>query len=276
MGQPAGSFRLKQAQTLGAPSAELLARLWTRHVSGVSSACLPRVSALLWGRCSPHMGARTSSLRLSVMSSDGNRMRVLLLRVHPHKHACVGTGLGVRACRSVCVCVPSTNMFSASSRSHHQSSLRNLSNSHPQKRLLPAGAEMSQQRQPREEESSHPGAGLSLLPAWPPRLGHCLGTNVPEHIPGTGQYRRLKGFPLLLPLPRPVPSHPTPPRPFIFPSRCKTKTPHSPVRELQPNGRSWQRRVWDMGAARAPAGQGSRTPPARQQKGPCWGLPSSA
>lgn len=69
---------------------------------------------------------------------------------------------------------------------------------------------MSQQRQLGEEESSRPGAGLSLLPAWPPRLGHCFGTDVPEHIPGTGQHRQLKGFPLLLPLVLPLLSHPTP------------------------------------------------------------------
>lgn len=46
-------------------------------------------------------------------------------------------------------------------------------------------------------------------PAWPPRLGHCFGTDVPEHIPGTGQYRRLpqlKGFSLLHPLPLPLPT----------------------------------------------------------------------
>lgn len=46
-------------------------------------------------------------------------------------------------------------------------------------------------------------------PAWPPRLGHCFGTDVPEHIPGTGQYRRLprlKGFSLLHPPPLPIPT----------------------------------------------------------------------
>lgn len=121
------------------------------------------------GGAGPHTGARISSQRLSVTSSDGNRMRVLLLHVHPHKHACVGTRIGVRARRSVCVCLQSTNMFSASSRSHNQSSLRNLSNSHPQKRLLPAGTEMSQQRQLREEESSlvpEPASPSS----WPGRL----------------------------------------------------------------------------------------------------------
>lgn len=47
-------------------------------------------------------------------------------------------------------------------------------------------------------------------PAWPPRLGHSFGTDVPEHIPGTGQYRRLKGFSLLLPFPLPLLSLPTP------------------------------------------------------------------
>ena len=54
----------------------------------------------------------------------------------------VSTGAGA------CVCVQSTNMFSPGSRRSNQSCPRNLSNSHPQKRLLPAGAAMSQHRQP--------------------------------------------------------------------------------------------------------------------------------
>lgn len=69
---------------------------------------------------------------------------------------------------------------------------------------------MSQQRQLWKEASSHPGAGLSLLPAWLPRLGHCFGVDVPEHIPGTSQHRRLQGFSLLLPVFLPILSSPTP------------------------------------------------------------------
>lgn len=62
----------------------------------------------------------------------------------------------------MCVCVQSTNMFSPSSRRSNQSSPRNPSNSRPQEGLLPAGAAVSQQRLPREEESSCPRAGRSL------------------------------------------------------------------------------------------------------------------
>lgn len=59
---------------------------------------------------------------------------------NPRGQASTGAG--------ACVCVQSTNMFSPGSRRSNQSCPRNLSNSHPQKRLLPAGAAMSQQRQP--------------------------------------------------------------------------------------------------------------------------------
>lgn len=50
--------------------------------------------------------------------------------------------------------------------------------------------------------------------AWLPSLGHCFGTGGREHIPGTGQHRRLKGFPsssFSFPLSSPAP-HP----PFYF------------------------------------------------------------
>lgn len=118
----------------------------------------------------------------------------------------------------MCVCVQSTNMFSASSRRSNQSSPRNPSNSRPQERLLPAGAAVSQQRLLREAGSSCPRAWPLPLPAWLPRPGHGFGTDVPEHIPGTGQHRRLKGFSLLLPLPLlsccPGPPHT---RPFFSP-----------------------------------------------------------
>ena len=133
---------------------------------------------------------------------------------------------------------------------------------------------MSQQRRLGwgKEASSRPGAGLSLLPAWLPRLGHCFGTDVREHIPGTGQHRPLKGFSLLLPFLSPPHT-----RASIFPSCCKTKTLHSRVQELRPNGRSQRRRGWDMEAAQAQGGQGLRTPPAHPTPtpppaGPCWGL----
>lgn len=142
-----------------------------------------------------------------------------------HTHTNTHVQVSGEACepqKRMCVCVQSTNMFSASSRRSNQSSLRNLSNSHPQKGLLPAGAAMSQQWQLWEEASSRPGASLPLLPGRPGRPGHCFGTDVPAHIPGTGQHRQLKGFSLLLPLP--VPPHTLP---SIFPSRSKTKTRHS-------------------------------------------------
>lgn len=85
------------------------------------------------------------------LGGDGDRKHVLVFHVHTHldtqthMHRCLGQACkppGVHAC----VCVQSTNMFSQSSRRSNQSSPRNLSNSHPQKRLLPAGAAMSQQR----------------------------------------------------------------------------------------------------------------------------------
>lgn len=153
----------------------------------------------------------------------------------------------------MCVCVQSTNMFSASSRRSNQSSPRNPSNSRPQERLLPAGAAVSQQRLLREAGSSCPRAWPLPLPAWLPRPGHGFGTDVPEHIPGTGQHRRLKGFSLLLPLPLlsccPGPPHT---RPFFPPFllQNQTKTRHSGAQELQPKGRSWRGRGWDTGLPR--------------------------
>lgn len=44
--------------------------------------------------------------------------------------------------------------------------------------------------------------------AWLPLLGHCLGTGGREHIPGTGQHRRLEGFPSSFSFP--LQSRPTP------------------------------------------------------------------
>lgn len=120
----------------------------------------PGVSLLLsWGWVL--VQTRVQAFVPKCHEGDGNGKPVALLRAYPPQHACVGIWLGVRAHRSVCVCVQSTNMFSASSRRSNQSSPRNLSNSHPQKRLLPAGAAMSQQRQ--RWEAARPGAGLSLL-----------------------------------------------------------------------------------------------------------------
>lgn len=112
----------------------------------------------------------------------------------------------------MCVCVQSTNMFSASSRRSNQSSLRNLSNSHPQKGLLPAGAAMSQQWQLWEEASSRPGASLPLLPAaWPP--GSLLWHRCPSTHSWNWPAQAAKGF--FPPPPSPCPS-PHPPFYFSF------------------------------------------------------------
>ena len=114
-----------------------------------------------------------------------------------------------------------------------------------------------------EEASSCPGAGLSLLPAWPPRLGHCFGTDVRERIPGTGQPRPLKGFSLLLPLPLLSPHPPF----FFFSSRCKTKTPRS--HEFRSCGQM-------AGASGAGCRSGTRHGSCPGLGWSCWGPLSSA
>lgn len=105
--------------------------------------------------------------------------------------------------------------------------------------------------------------------AWLPLLGHCLGTGGREHIPGTGQHRRLEGFPSSFSFPPPVPPHT---RPFIFPSRCRTKTPCSRALEWEPNGKH---RAIGHRSCQTQAGQGMRTPPANSP-GASEGLSYSA
>lgn len=100
-----------------------------------------------------------------------------------------------------------------------------------------------------EEASARPGAGLSLLPAWLPRLGHCFGTDVREQTHSWNwPAQATQGF-----FPPPPSSSPVPtPALLFFPSSCKTKTLLlSRVQELQPNGRSRRGRLqgWDTGAA---------------------------
>nr|KAF6392445.1 hypothetical protein mPipKuh1_007660 [Pipistrellus kuhlii] len=185
------------------------------------SHCLRSCLQTTWRVSAPVVGAGTGPLVCAGFlpkchEDDGNRRPV----------ACAPTPArmcrylaSVRAHRSVCVCVQATNMFSASSRRSNQSSLRNLSNNHPQKRLLPAGAAMSQQRQWRRE-AARPGAGLSLLQtgrlAWVTALAPMSRThswNWPVQAAPSAE-----GF---FP-PPPSPSSHT--HPFIFPSCCKTKT----------------------------------------------------
>lgn len=123
------------------------------------------------------------------------------------------------------------------------------------------------------EGQLRPWPGLPLLPgrspglAWPwlLLLGHCLGTGGREHIPGTGQHRRLEGFPSSFSFPPPVPPHT---RPFIFPSRCRTKTPCSRALEWEPNGKH---RAIGHRSCQAQAGQKIRTPPA-SSPGPSEGV----
>lgn len=166
---------------------------------------------------------------------------VLCVHTHlwGHKHACAGIQTRcVSRQECMCVCVPSTNMFSPSSRrSSHLQGI--LATAIPRKRLLPAGAAMSQQRLP---------TGGALSPwRWPlpsPGLAVSPGSLLWHPCPRTHSWnwpaQAAKGiFPPLPPPPSPSP-RPVPPhtRLFIFPSCCRTKTPHSRVQELQPNGRS--------------------------------------
>lgn len=139
----------------------------------------------------------------------------------------------------MCVCVQSTNMFSPSSRRSNQSSPRNPSNSRAREGLLPAGAAVSQQRLLREEAGSCPRARPGCL-AWVTALA--LGS---ENTFLALASSAARGF---FPPPRspsPILSSWPSPHPLLPPlSCCKTKTPHSRVPELQPNGRSMG---WDAG-----------------------------
>lgn len=148
--------------------------------------------------------------------------------------------LGVSADRSVCVfaCRLQTCFHQAQGEavSHLQGI---LATAIPRKRLLPAGAAMSQQRLP---------TGGALSPwRWPlpsPGLAASPGSLLWHPCPRTHSWnwpaQAAKGFfppppAPSSPSPRPVPPHT---RLFIFPSCCRTKTPHSRVQELQPNGGS--------------------------------------
>lgn len=123
------------------------------------------------------------------------------------------------------------------------------------------------------------GGGAAPPLAWPPpspgkvsRPSLALAAapgSLPWHWgPRTHSWNRpaqtARGFSLLL-LPPPVPPHT---RPFIFPSRCRTKTPCSRALEWEPNGKH---RAIGHRSCQAQAGQAMRTPPV-SSPGPSEGL----
>lgn len=92
--------------------------------------------------------------------------------------------------------------------------------------------------------------------AWLLLLGQCLGTGGPRTHSWNRPAQTARGLSLLLLLLPPVPPYT---RPFIFPSRCRTKTPCSRALEWEPNGRH---RAIGHRSCQAQAGQGMRPPPA--------------
>lgn len=147
-------------------------------------------------------------------------------------------------------------MFSPSSRRSNQSSPRNLSNSHPQKRLLPTGAAMSQQRRPWEAESSHPGAGLPLPRpgrlAWVTALAPMSQHTLLE-LASTGRSRVFPSSSLSSP--RPFCPAPHPPFYFSFllqnqntalsSSRTAARWQEPAVERLGP-GAAWAQGGWGL------------------------------
>lgn len=161
-------------------------------------------------------------------------------RTHPGTHTRVQVpGPGVHAPGSACVFACSLQTCFHKAQGEAISHLRGiLATPSPGKAASWSGNESAQGQWGGGSLSRE---GLQARLAGLPGPGHCSSTCVQEHIPGTGQRRRLEGFSPPPPSPPPVPPHT---RPFIFPSCCKTKTPRSGVQELEPNGRSWWLRGW--------------------------------
>lgn len=181
---------------------------------------------------------------------------------NPRGQASTGAG--------ACVCVQSTNMFSPGSRRSNQSCPRNLSNSHPQKRLLPAGAAMSQQRQPglggwgvgkRQALALEPASPFSRpgRPAWVTALA-LMSENAFLELAGPGRSRVSPSSSLFLSCPHTRPF-------FFFSSRCKTKTPRS--HEFRSCGQM-------AGASGAGCRSGTRHGSCPGLGWSCWGPLSSA
>lgn len=158
--------------------------------------------------------------------------------VFRYANACAGVRAWRVRPRSACVFACSLQTCFHKARGEAISHLRGiLATPSPVKASASWSRDESAQGQWGRRDSPFSREGLQARPG----LGHCSGTCVQEHIPGTGQHRRLEGFSLLLSLLCPVLPHT---RPFIFPSCYKTKTLRSGVQELEPNGRSWWLRGW--------------------------------